>query len=311
MPSCLSDHSFRSSGSKWLTNGTDRQTCCKSISSAWLPLCFLSSFHSNHEYQVSIQALVDNYHHENLLPTYPPPRIIRDYRKPYGWFRYWHLRPSSFQSKCSSPSARSTPSRVRVATPSHSLPQLTRNLRTPLPLSPDGVMPDNSIINYSPSTTPTQNSCWTSPLSRPPPSKPYVGGTCSVCVVQRSDNDGSADYQLWARDSKNNAMGNMDPTTVRPLDGTSSNANAQTQPSIAMGGSPLQLWAMLSSENPAYSVANLRWVVPPHDPSAPLSDTTIPQAMFDPTPGLGGGNNCAPAGTAPNGVVYFACTFAC
>ncbi|CAD6571692.1 MAG: hypothetical protein ASARMPRED_004752 [Alectoria sarmentosa] len=182
---------------------------------------------------------------------------------------------------------------------------------TPLPLSPDGVMPDNSIINYSPSTTPTQNSCWTSPLSRPPPSKPYVGGTCSVCVVQRSDNDGSADYQLWARDSKNNAMGNMDPTTVRPLDGTSSNANAQTQPSIAMGGSPLQLWAMLSSENPAYSVANLRWVVPPHDPSAPLSDTTIPQAMFDPTPGLGGGNNCAPAGTAPNGVVYFACTFAC
>lgn len=163
---------------------------------------------------------------------------------------------------------------------------------TPLPPDQDGVLPDGSVINYTP------ESCWTPPLSRPAPSVPYVGGICSVCALQRSAPDGSADYQLWARDNANNAMGNMPAATVFPDDGGADGSNNQSI--VQMGGSPLTLWAMQDT-NPKYSDVMLEWETPGK-----------PQMWFDPAPGAGPGTNCTSAGTATNGAVtYFTCNFHC
>ncbi|KAF6220388.1 hypothetical protein HO133_003520 [Letharia lupina] len=182
---------------------------------------------------------------------------------------------------------------------------------TPLPPTLDGVVLDGGVVNYNPNNH-NINNCWTVPVQRPPPSAPYAPGTCSVCGLQRNGTDGSADYQLWARDNLNNAMGNMSPTTVWPLDGMRSPADdSKNQSVIQMGGSPLQLWA-LEAEDPNYSMVYMRWVTPPHHLSAPLNDTTIPQVSFDPNPKMINTETCSSAGTALNGaVVYFICYFAC
>ena len=170
---------------------------------------------------------------------------------------------------------------------------MTIRLRTPLPLSTDGVLPDGTVINY----TPTPNSCWTQPLSRPAVNAKYDHGKCSVCVLQRRGTDLSSDYQLWARDNKNNAMGNMPATTVWPYDAKNS-VTDQIQSAVLMGSSNIELNSSLSSMNPAYSQVNLMW--------------GTQQAQYDPAPGGNGGELCSPAGTATNGaVVYFTCSFAC
>lgn len=106
-------------------------------------------------------------------------------------------------------------------------------------------------------------------------------------------------------------MGNMPATTVWPIDGAVT-PGAEEIPSVAVGGSPLQLWSQLASEDPDYSVIFLRWVTPPHQLSANLSDTTIPQMEFDLDPATNAGDLCSSAGTASNGaVVYIMCSFAC
>lgn len=121
---------------------------------------------------------------------------------------------------------------------------------------------------------------------------------CTVCALQRSDPDGSADYQLWARDNSNNAMGNMPATNVFPLDGQVVGCNNLSI--VQMGGSPLKLTAGLDS-SPKYSYVMLAWETPGN-----------PQGWFDPTPGASPGSNCKSAGTATNGAVtYFTCTFHC
>ena len=107
-------------------------------------------------------------------------------------------------------------------------------------------------------------------------------------------------------------MGNMNATTVWPLDAMGPGVNeAEQKPSIVMGGSPLQLWANLDTD-PRNSVVNLRWVIPPFNLSDPLSDTAVPQVSFVSTPNHITSNNCASAGNAPSSmVVYVTCYFAC
>ena len=119
-----------------------------------------------------------------------------------------------------------------------------------------------------------------------------------MCALQRGAPDGSADYQLWARDNANNAMGNMPATKVYPLDAEVPGGNNQSI--VQMGGSPLTLSAMIDT-NPSYSDVTLVWGIPGN-----------PQGWFDPTPGAGPGTNCNSAGTATDGeVTYFECTFHC
>lgn len=158
-------------------------------------------------------------------------------------------------------------------------------------------MPDGSVINYTPNNPSNQqHSCWTPSVSRPPVSQPIVGGTCSVCVLQRNDNDGGADYQFWARDNANNAMGNMGGTKVWPLDGMTG-VGQNNQSITNMGQSPLQLYAMLGAD-PHNSAVFLVW--------------GGSKVMFDPSPSVNAGADCNPAGTATNGaVIYFICFFLC
>ena len=187
-------------------------------------------------------------------------------------------------------------------------PQLTERRSTPFPLSTDGELSDGSIINYTPDDPGhPHHSCWTAPKSRPPPSDPYKHGSCSVCMVQRSGTDGSADYQLWARDQDNNAMGNMWATTVSPLNvqkpGNPINA------SMAMGGSPLLLQTEVFT--PPFAQATLVWATPPLDPNNPdiWADPKAQAKTFDPA---SGGGDCIDAGNALNGAVRYAqCLFDC
>ena len=126
-------------------------------------------------------------------------------------------------------------------------------------------------------------------------------------MVQRSGTDGSADYQLWARDEDNNAMGNMWATTVSPINdqkpGNPINA------SMTMGGMPLLLQAELFT--PPIAQVTLVWALPPSDPNDPLiwSDPEAPSRTFDPA---SGGGECHDAGNALNGAVRYAqCIFPC
>ena len=107
--------------------------------------------------------------------------------------------------------------------------------RTPLPVSRDGVIQDGSIsvIKFTP------NTCFTVPASVPPPSNNFEHGTCSVCLLQRMNlHDGGADFQLWARDNGNNAMG-ATSTKIWPLDDLNVGAGsvADNMPTFLMGGS--------------------------------------------------------------------------
>ena len=116
---------------------------------------------------------------------------------------------------------------------------LRENNSTPLLGSVDGVLPDGSIINYTPNSASNQHhSCWTAPKSRPPPNAKYTNGTCSVCMVRRQGTDRSSDYQLWARDDDNNAMGNLYATTMWPIDAAESPSN-NVGATMLMGGSNL------------------------------------------------------------------------
>ena len=130
-------------------------------------------------------------------------------------------------------------------------------------------------------------------------------------MVQHNGTDGSADYQLWARDNDNNAMGNMGPTTVWPIDDQSSDpAKNNIAASMPMGGSPLLLRAALSSAPPLVQVT-LVWATPPRDPTDPeiWSDKATPNALFDPA---AKGDRCTDAGNAVNGQVRYAvCSFDC
>lgn len=135
-------------------------------------------------------------------------------------------------------------------------------------------------------------------------------------MVQRSGIDGEADYQLWARDNDNNAMGNMYATTVTPFNipkpGISQNAT------MLMGGWPLLLQATGVMENLAFSPkVKLLWAKPPLDPNDPAiwNNPAAQAKVFDPTyeegdvPDYGA---CANAGTALNGAVRYAqCVFSC
>ena len=189
-------------------------------------------------------------------------------------------------------------------------PQLTERRSTPFPLSTDGELSDGSIINYTPNNPSNgQHSCWTAPKSRPPPSQPYEGVLCSVCMVQRNGTDGSADYQLWARDSANNAMGNMWATTVSPINvqkpGNPINA------SMDMGGSPLLLQAEVFT--PGFAQVTLVWATPPMDPKDPhiWTDPKAQTRTFDPA-SSGSGGDFMHAGNATNGAVRYAqCYFRC
>lgn len=121
--------------------------------------------------------------------------------------------------------------------------------------------------------------------------------------MQRDDNDGSNDYQFWARDSANNAMGNMGVgAKIWPIDAMVSAPDGTNNQSITQtsGGSQLQLFAMRTT-NPQYPQVMLAW-----------PDANTPQASFDTTPGAAPGGNCMFSGTATNGAVtYFQCWFPC
>ena len=186
------------------------------------------------------------------------------------------------------------------------VPTLTIRNRTPLPQSHDGVLQDHSIINYTP------NTCWTRPRSTPDPTVPYANGNCTVCVVRRERTDNGADYQVWARDNDNNAMGNMPVTSVWQLNDMGPDQTiAENTPAVLMGGSLLQLWAM-PAEDPNYSVVSLRWATPPYDIGLPLADTAVPQVDFDLSPATNRGWGCVKSGDATNGaVVYLRCFFSC
>ena len=273
---------------------------------------FLSSYnyHSFHEHQFKPQIRIKIRCHESLpslrFSSYISSCINQSYRFPSWWRR-------AFSWSDTTSSTRSTPIPVRFASSALVFPKLTIRNSAPLPQSADGVLQDLSIINYTPNNPSNrQHSCWTYPRSGPDPKTPYAKGVCSVCVARRDRTDGGADYQVWARDDKNNAMGNMPVTSVWRLDDMGlDQTTAEDTPAVLMGGSQLQLWAM-SAENPSYSVVYLRWATPPYTISLPMNDTAIPQVMFDLSPNINAGDNCVSAGDATNGaVVYFICFFPC
>ena len=193
--------------------------------------------------------------------------------------------------------------------------QLTGRLRTPLPANLNGVLLDGTIINYNASDK-NFYSCWNFAQNFPTPSGSYNPGTCPVCVLQRNNNDGSADYQLWARDNLNNAIGNMqNGTTVFPLDKMKfGKTDQEEEPVILMGGHPLQLHTTLSSEDPNSSHTFLLWATPPRDPnnSTTWLDSGAPMVSYDSGAKVPGGDGCEPYGTALDGaVIYFECYFDC
>lgn len=192
---------------------------------------------------------------------------------------------------------------------------MTGRLRTPLPGNLNGVLLEGTIINYNVSDK-NPYSCWNFPLNLSTPGESYAPGTCPVCVLQRNNNDGSADYQLWARDNLNNPIGNMqDGTKVFPLDGKHDGESfAQDTPVVLMGGSPLQLHTTLSSEDPNSFHVFLVWATPPRDPKDPTTwlDPATPLVTFDSGAKVPGGDGCEPYGTASDGaVIYFECYFDC
>ena len=190
-------------------------------------------------------------------------------------------------------------------------PQLTGRCSTPFPLNTDGVLADGSIINYLPDPPNViYHSCWTAPKSRPPPNQRYIYGKCSVCMVQRNGTDGSADYQLWARDMDNNAMGNMYATTVSPID--DKKPDHPVNASMIMGRWPLLLQAKKNEKNLAK--VKLLWTTPPLDPHNPAiwSDRRAQFTTFIPGNSDAGFTGCADAGSALNGAVRYAqCAFDC
>ena len=191
---------------------------------------------------------------------------------------------------------------------------LTRKRRPLFPGSSDGMF-DKSVINLN---TDRPDSCWTPPISTPPASDPIKGGTCNVCVVQRHNGDGSGDYLLWARDSDNNAMGNMDQTNVWPIDGMTSSSDISSASMPMSDGLTLLLQPSLSVVSPhTDSQMDLLWVMPPHDPTnasiwSDTSDPQMPQGQFDPGAKGTTGTNCNFAGSVPgSSVVYVQCAFSC
>ena len=134
-------------------------------------------------------------------------------------------------------------------------------------------------------------------------------------MVQRNGTDGSADYQLWARDYDSNAMGNMYATTVSPID--NQKPGNPINASMVMGGSPLLLQSEISP--PHAAKVTLLWATPPLDPTNPLiwSDPTAQSRIFDPAspsikPNPTNIFNCFDAGNALNGAVRYAqCVFRC
>lgn len=126
--------------------------------------------------------------------------------------------------------------------------------------------------------------------------KPYVKGTCSVCVLQRKNRDSGADYEYWARDDQNNAMGNMGGgVTIWPVDAEVQGGNNQS--TTLMGQSTLQLYSTLGT-NANYSMVRLQWEgwEVDFDPSLPAN----PQG------------DCFSAGTALAGAAnYVQCFFDC
>ena len=132
-------------------------------------------------------------------------------------------------------------------------------------------------------------------------------------MVQRNGTDGSADYQLWARDGDNNAMGNMYATTVSPID-VQKQGNA-VNASMTMDGSPLLLQADVFT--PHFAQVTLLWATPPLDPNnqAIWSDPKVQVEIFDPASSdlaSQARNGCMDAGNALNGAVRYAqCIFDC
>ena len=102
--------------------------------------------------------------------------------------------------------------------------------------------------------------------------------------------DSGADYLLWARDNDNNAMGNMDATTIYPLDAMVPGGN--TQSSTLVGGSPLTFSVQLGT------------VAPNRDMSLSWNVSGTPGTSFDTSPGMGG-TDCNAAETATNGAVTY------
>ena len=134
-------------------------------------------------------------------------------------------------------------------------------------------------------------------------------------MVQRNGTDGSADYQLWARDQDNNAMGNMYATTVSPID--NQRPGVAINASMIMGGSPLLLRSEMFIPNVA--TVSLLWARPPMDPNDRRIwlDRDAGVLMFDPAAAAGVSNagythTCNDAGSALDGAVRYAqCIFDC
>ena len=131
-------------------------------------------------------------------------------------------------------------------------------------------------------------------------------------MVLRQNTDRSSDYQVWARDDSNNAMGNLYATTMWPIDGAEAPGN-NVGASMQMGGSDLLIQAQLSTTPPAAEV-QLRWVLASKkDPwiSNAGQDPGLPSAIYDPA-SSGSGDNCVESGRALDGAVrYVICFFEC
>ena len=128
-------------------------------------------------------------------------------------------------------------------------------------------------------------------------------------MVRRQGTDKSSDYQLWARDNDNNAMGNLYATTMWPIDAAESPSN-NVGITMLLGGSNLLVQAELST--PPSSTVKLVWVLPPGDSKSPgvWQDNSLPNAMYDPA--TKGGFDCSESGSALDGAVrYVICFFDC
>ena len=129
-------------------------------------------------------------------------------------------------------------------------------------------------------------------------------------MVQRQGIDLSSDYQFWARDDQNNAMGNIGPVTMWPIDAMEA-LDDNVRALMPMGGSDLLVRAERSN-SPTNAMVSFVWALPPWDPnnSSIWDDESAPHAMFDPTVAARG--DCVDAGIALNDTVrYVQCFFDC
>ena len=182
---------------------------------------------------------------------------------------------------------------------------LIKTPSTSLETESNGVSP-NGVPIYSQDPP----SCWSIATDEPIPGTHPIehGGTCRVCVVQNATGEepnNIPSYEMWVRDDKNYAIGNIDPFTMAPWPGPFDTTSHQpVGQSFPVGAASLNVWSSLPDSK--YVVVYMVWDKPAgwDGPETMRFDTGSEQKIA--------ANNCT-LSTAPrmNGFFYFSCQFNC